>query len=266
MKFPEERYELIEKLVQMYQQGDKENAGGQLVALFEPLFNKYIKIIRKGIIDFNDYESRHFLSLFIADPKVRLNLKRKYQSKKTREIAYRTLTLINNAYIQIFDEDLYQELVLSFLNFVSKYKVDKSFCAYLGSTFPYEVSQIVKKVLKNPISTAYISDFSDEILDLFGKAVEDSIDLDDRFPSNDVEELSNNWIYGLTCSEAFETLTPFERLILKMFYLDKISDTSIGNKVGYHRNSIRTKRKAAVEKVRERTLELRIVTDGPKKD
>ena len=262
MIFSEERYEQIENLVKRYQGGECEEAGNQLIEMFAPLFNKYIKIIKKGVLDFSDYESRHFISLFIADQKVRAGLKRHFQSKKTREVAYKALYIINSAHNQIFEEDLYHDFIVIFLKSVHKYKVDKGFCAYIAASFPYEVSRLVKKVLQNPISTAVIGDFDDELFKTVAKSSCNVVNLDEKLVSNNTEELSNSWIYGLTCGDPFEDLLPLERLILKLYYLDNMTETEIANKLGFHRNSIWLKRRAAVEKVMIKARQLGLLSEA----
>jgi hypothetical protein len=262
MIFPEERYELVEHLVKEYQNGNRDDAGEKLIALFEPLFSKYVKIVKRGSIDFNDYESRYFISLFIADPKIRTSLNGYYQSKKAREIAYKTLYFINSACSQTFEEDLYQELILIFLKFISTYKSERNcFCAYINSSFGYGVANFVKKVLNNPLSTSVLTTFDEDSAELHSAVVIDDVCLEDQLPSNEKDDLDNSWIYGLTCSEAFSELTPFERLILKMSYIDKVSDGEIARKSGYHRNSIWLRRRSIVNKVRQRTRELGMIVD-----
>lgn len=262
MIFSEERYRQIEELVKQYQAGDCENAGNQLIDMFAPLFNKYIRIIKKGILDFSDYESRNFISLFISDQKIRTALKRHYQSKKVREIAHKTLYIINSAYSQIFEEDLYHDFIVIFLKSIHKYKVDKGFCAYIAASFPYEVSRVVKEVLKNPISTAVICEFDDELIRSISKFYCSNVSaIDSSKISSDTEELSNSWIYGLTCSDVFEDLSPLERLILKLYYMENMPEVKIARKLGFHRNSIWIKRKAAIEKVMRKADKLGLLRD-----
>jgi DNA-directed RNA polymerase specialized sigma subunit len=50
----------------------------------------------------------------------------------------------------------------------------------------------------------------------------------------------------------FCELDNFERLILKMSYVDNMSDIEISEKTGYHRNWIGIRRRTAIEKLRQK--------------
>jgi DNA-directed RNA polymerase specialized sigma24 family protein len=56
------------------------------------------------------------------------------------------------------------------------------------------------------------------------------------------EELDINWVYGYTCSEAFEQFTPLDRKILRMRYVEGLSDAEIARTTGYHINTINRRR------------------------
>ncbi len=75
-----------------------------------------------------------------------------------------------------------------------------------------------------------------------------------------IEELDSHWIYG-ACSEIFTDLTPLDRLIIKMFYLDKFTDIEIAKITGYHRNWIGIKRRRAVETIRQKLKEMKLLVE-----
>lgn len=58
-----------------------------------------------------------------------------------------------------------------------------------------------------------------------------------------------NWINGVTCSELFKSLTPFERNLLVMSYIEKKTDTEIAQMYGLCRATIFRKKQAAIEKI-----------------
>lgn len=62
--------------------------------------------------------------------------------------------------------------------------------------------------------------------------------------------LNFNWTNGVTCSSEFMTLTPYEREILVLTYVDKVYDDEISKRYGYHRVTIVKHRKIALEKLR----------------
>lgn len=67
----------------------------------------------------------------------------------------------------------------------------------------------------------------------------------------DIESLNFNWTNGVTCSELFDHLTPYEREILILSFIEKKSDIEIGKIYGCHRATINDHKKRAVKKVAE---------------
>lgn len=56
-----------------------------------------------------------------------------------------------------------------------------------------------------------------------------------------------NWVNGITCNKIFKTLTPFEREILIMSYLDKKKNSEIADICGVCRATINRKKQATIE-------------------
>jgi RNA polymerase sigma factor (sigma-70 family) len=252
MSFSSARYQQIEKLVIEYQNHNPD-AALELIELFNPLFNKYVKIIKTGAVDLSDYDSRFFISMFIIDPRLRSGVRNNYYLAKNRDAAYRVADFICNGCCSLSEEDLMQDFSIILLKLASGYKLkDRSFVSYTGTTFKYEVSQLIRKILGNPLTSAIpINLDNEETLDTRYIHKNDII-VDDIFPSNEIDELDNNWVYGITCNEVFCELDNFERLILKMSYVDNMSDIEISEKTGYHRNWIGIRRRTAIEKLRQK--------------
>lgn len=70
--------------------------------------------------------------------------------------------------------------------------------------------------------------------------------------------LDLNWINGITCTELFKVLTPFERRILTMWYIDKKTDTDIADMFGVCRGTINNKRAKAKQKLEDELKRLNL--------
>ena len=76
----------------------------------------------------------------------------------------------------------------------------------------------------------------------------------------DTDILNFNWTNGVTCSNLFADLTPYEREIILLSYVKNKTDIEIGNIYGCHRATINIHKKRAVEKIKARALEQNIIS------
>ena len=65
-------------------------------------------------------------------------------------------------------------------------------------------------------------------------------------------ELSSMWIAGLSCSELFADMTPLERKILALYYIDKRNDKQIARQFHMHSNTCNMKRNNIVKNLAEK--------------
>ena len=75
----------------------------------------------------------------------------------------------------------------------------------------------------------------------------------------DVDSLNFNWTNGVTCSELFKELTPYEREIIVLSFIKNKTDIEIGVIYGCHRATINEHKKRAVNKIKAKALELNII-------
>lgn len=73
------------------------------------------------------------------------------------------------------------------------------------------------------------------------------------------ESLNFNWTNGVTCGKLFAGLSPYEREIIILSFIEKKTDIEIGQIYGYHRATINEHKKAAVRKVKTAAEELNIL-------
>lgn len=245
----------VDKLVDQFQNGDKK-AGEELIIQMAPYLIKYFKIVKLGIIDLSNKDSRKFISLFIDSADARTRLKKPFQSTEARNEAYQKVMMIQSVFNDVPAEDLVQELIIALLILAkrfSKYRRKVSFCGYLYNAYRFELSRRIKKIMEDPLTYRFSC----------------NIPYDDYAPTDDEEEeenpsmysndpimllddsLGNAWIRGITCGDMFSCLTQLQRLILKLYYNDGESDTSIARKLSMHRVTVRAERICAEKVLKE---------------
>lgn len=70
--------------------------------------------------------------------------------------------------------------------------------------------------------------------------------------------LDSNWINGTTCSEVFKVLTPFERKILLMWYMEDKTNYEIAQIFGICRGTVSNRKAKAKEKLRSEVKRLNL--------
>jgi RNA polymerase sigma factor (sigma-70 family) len=248
-------YDLVDQLVEKYQAGDQD-AAEELINQLSPYMIKFFKIIRLGVIDLNDRDSRRFISLFIDDYGARDKLKKKFQSRDARNEAYQAALMVQSMCSQIPAEDIVQELIVILLTLAKrfiKHRKKVNFCGYLYNGFRFELARRIKIITVDPLT--HRTDFNVSFDDGEYISDEDLIDENELAFCNEPimeleEDLGNSWIRGITCGDMFEDLTPMQRMILKLYYIDGENDSSIGDKLGIHRTTVKSQRVKAEENLK----------------
>jgi RNA polymerase sigma factor (sigma-70 family) len=214
-------------------------------------------MLRFGKIDFKDYDSRVFLSLFMEDRTIGKALRQSYQYRPVKQAAVRKLGVITESLKVIEDEDLKQDLRMLLLTQAMRYeKGNRVFGAYLYHSYRFAVKNYIKKIQKP--AEPYIH-MPKELMRLADDQLKDN---DANIEINDSifvqapmifmdEELGNSWVRGLTCGDEFKELTPLQRLIIKLNYYDGLSDGKIADMMGIHINTIFRQRTKAGKIVRD---------------
>jgi hypothetical protein len=147
-------YDLVDQLVEKYQAGDQD-AAEELINQLSPYMIKFFKIIRLGVIDLNDRDSRRFISLFIDDYGARDKLKKKFQSRDARNEAYQAALMVQSMCSQIPAEDIVQELIVILLTLAKrfiKHRKKVNFCGYLYNGFRFELARRIKIITVDPLT------------------------------------------------------------------------------------------------------------------
>lgn len=280
-------YQKVHDLVYEYKAGSL-NAADALLECFGKFLSNYAALIKLGKYNLNYYSIRSFIKLFIEDPKERKLLNSYFYNQCTsRAITSMAVNTIMNIFHESTFDDIKQDLKIIFFNMCKKYKdVRPSFHTYVDKNFHYYAYRYFEKNIRDPIgrgssisistpinSSKYTKDinitFADVLEDTQNKVEKDHIlnkitvyydiksssipvvyeEINDDSYSN--KFLNTNWINGVTCSKAFKILTPFERSIVKLWYVDNLTDKQIGEKFGICRGSINKRRNVAKTKIGE---------------
>lgn len=196
--------------------------------------------------------------------------------------------------------DIYNELVLALLNMANKYKItqegDKyhksngTFHMYISRCFHWEAYRYLTKLITDPLSHFEIIRLRDQFddMDMNGDEVfiedenaefimqemlstasrqsdiqnSNTLTLKENEPISvyDIDSLNFNWTNGVTCSELFKELTPYEREIIVLSFIKNKTDIEIGSIYGCHRATINEHKKRAVNKIKQKALELNIIS------
>lgn len=226
---------------------ESQKAATELLERFNPLFKKYVTLLTTGQINFNDKESKSFVSSFIDDISLKRALSRKKQTAEYKNQIYYKFNFVKETYGSQGDKIIIGDLHLTFLTLAKRYKqVGRNFCAYIYNCYKFYISRHIKKYIKDPLNISYkkmqYEDFykSEQVLSIEevyeDTCYEDSIGLPDF-----------TWISGQNCSEIFKDLSVLDRKILVKYYLEDWNDRQISETYGIHKNTINQKRRYAVK-------------------
>lgn len=82
---------------------------------------------------------------------------------------------------------------------------------------------------------------------------------DEKLSAYDLDSLNFNWTNGVTCSNLFKDLTPYEREIVILYYIKNKTDDEISSIYNMHRVTISNHRRKAVNKIKQKALESNII-------
>lgn len=238
--------EQVDQLVARYQRGDEE-AALSLLHMYggedgtSQFLGKYIKLLKQEAFDLTDKDTRRFLQLYMVEG--REALVNRYQSKEGKAAAAKTAAMLSKGLRHYPEEDLIQDLQMLFLQQAMRYRKQKkqvNFSGYLYNSFRFTVFNYLKKtvfkfdVLNHP----FLEQLDEETMGEEGISIQDEWFYEERFFDTEEEELGLDWVNGGRCNEAFQELTQLERLILKLAYEEKKTDTEIAERLGFHRNTV----------------------------
>ena len=261
-------WEIIDDLIELYQRQYRldidqtimvkeksDQAAMQLIEKFQPLFKKYISLLKTGQINFSNPEQRLFVALFMDDSRLRKALYSNASiSREIKSSIYYKFNFIKESYGSQDEDEIRTDLYIIFFILAKRYKKkNRSFCCYVYNTIRYEVFRRIQGFTKDPANIHY-KNLSYEDLTRYG---EKNLEIEyvpdfaaDNDFSVDSDGLPNSmWIAGLSCLEAFANLTALERKILAKYYIENYNDKQLAEEFNMHPNTCNTKRHKAVSKL-----------------
>ena len=164
------------------------------------------------------------------------------------------------------------------------YKVNGTFHLYVKKCFHFEAYYFLTRLTKDPMmkydvvfigEEDYINNEEDQVVNEIGYiedekalmqydfaihnidrelSIKNSKSLtlkENNMDAFDDESLNFNWITGAACSEAFQTLSSYEREILVLYYSKNQTEETLANLFGCSRAAIGNHRRKAVKKLKK---------------
>ena len=173
------------------------------------------------------------------------------------------------------------------------YKKNGTFHMYVSKCFHWEAYRFLKKMIEDPLDHFEVFRLQDQFDDIDINTLEEGHDLilkdeqaeksyhdmienvsrnndieysnkltlkeDKSLSVYDTETLNFNWTSGITCSELFKDLSPYERELLILSFIEHKSSVEISEIYGCHRGTINLHKNNAVKKVQEKAKMLSII-------
>lgn len=227
--YDKSKYEKLHNAVLAYQSGNSEASNYIIDAYTKSgFFYMYIKIFTENRIDKYSRRMISFLKLF-GKGEIEKKIYELYlvyqQSGLTRD-------------------DIYTECIITILELAKKYRSNTpSFHLYINKVFNYYLKNRIEHLLKDTYNRNAIEEIDDELIfteiDYVYNEIADKLDYhyatrSCRIPMIKSKEIFDmNWVNGITCSDMFKSLSKLDRSIIKLYYIDKLTDERIANKLGY---------------------------------
>lgn len=256
------QYQRIEELVFEYQAGSS-NAGLEIIRSFgyDPItkelsryIGKYFNLLRYGVINFKDKDTRLFIRMYVSDQAVRDGLIPFYQYADIKKAARKKVQMINFRLRHLTDEEIINDLCYILLKLAKRYKKKgskKNFCGFVyNKSFRGELKTHYKYLFEDLLYSKDIEPLEDFIDEDSEITIDDKWYLDLYFEKEN-QELGFNWILGRTATFPFNQLTRFERTLISLYDHKGMTYEEVGAQMGYHRDTIWSKRKQIKNKIQE---------------
>lgn len=239
----ENKYQEIEKLVLEYQSGGTHIAE-ELVKHYKGFMNKYLDVVCEGNINLSNKSVRSFVALFFSDKQAKRKVGQYYRSPYIVIQSAVSVNVIHNTFVTFDKEEIENILIQVLLEMATKYKpIDSTprFQMYLMSSYHFRVYHSLIALTKDPLFRS-VQDglyFDEENILSYDEINENIMEI--RYPTLLTESdtlVDDNWIAGFTTSELFSYLSPVDRKILKLSYVDKLTDAEIADIFGSCRATI----------------------------
>lgn len=242
--------EFFEKEVHTRKEKDQiRYASEELLKRFEPLYKKYINIFKNNQLELRDPSVRIFCMTFMADPRLKMALKKSTTAIKLRTEINSKFQFVRDNYGNRTTEEIKVELQLLLLNLARRYKpMGRNFCGYIANVYMFEVVRHVQKYLKEINNIGFRNVEYDEYMTSEDEPGYETV-FEDKYYENSLGIPDMSWISGEHCSETFKCLDNLDRKILVKYFLEDYNDKQIAEIFGLHHNTVNQKRKKALKKI-----------------
>ena len=262
----------VHEHILLYKAGDTRSLD-YIIESFGAFITSYVLLIKEGRANMDNMPQKKLIMLFGHAESARKYSKNlvKHITDDFQDMFDQLLDLVKFLFRKYTHEEIRHEIVICLIQMVIRYKHLEcpGFRLYIYNCFHYELFRALQALRKDPV--AVYDTWGDDRLELVddpfadvGYALADEQagyefsfkkakgngeyligDRDKSVLSDDILDI--NWLNGLTCGEEFGKLNPFHREILKMYFIDKMTDTAIAEYFGVVRMSIWRRRIEAVE-------------------
>lgn len=241
-----EKYEETEKIVQAYK-NKEEGSAELLINAFKGFTNKFEEVIIDGKANLSNYSIRKFISLFIEDKSYQKNIHKYKHSPSVVFHACIGTDRIKRTFSIYAPDEIRSILVISLLELADKYEpIDDNprFHSYLLKSYHYKVYHNIVPVTQDPLYYTSLEGLTFREEDFITYDVINEDEYDNKYiqlmTENDTE-VDDNWVAGFS-ADLFKDLSPVDRKILKLKYIDKLGDKEIGDELGVCRATINRRR------------------------
>lgn len=269
---PKVSYEECDALVCRYRDHGDEDAAAGLIQAFEGYIMKYYNLIRWGKVYIHDRNIREFLKLYMKNDFTRRHIHQYQYMSGIQEEIYQTAESVRklmepytkpvkqpNYLDRQYTDELMNEIIVALLTMAKRYKSQDGkprFHAYILRAFHFQLRRQLQTLVADPIvfRMAYNVNFQEDQYDgdneqgggARGYRVENMVDQTVFTIEDSLDSVNDNWVLGLTASEEYRDFTIMERKIIKMYYVDEMTDQQIANELGTCRATVNRRRNKSI--------------------
>lgn len=256
---PKISYQECDRLVKAYRDTNDPDAAQALLDAFEGYTVKFFNLIRWGKVSIHDRDVRDFIRLYMKNEFARKHIHQFKRMPAVQQEIYNVADSIKQLMAPYDNDELKNEIYMAFLTMANRYKSPDGkprFHHYILQAFHYQLRRQLQTLVADPIvyRMAHNINFHED----FGDGEEVGFDMDmlqDESKSFTIDEtldtVNDNWVLGFTVGDEYRNLTVMERKIIKMYYLDDMSDQEIADSLGTCRATVNRRRNKAKEHLEE---------------
>jgi RNA polymerase sigma factor (sigma-70 family) len=260
---PKISYEECEEIVQAYRRTKNDADSQRLLDAFEGYIVKFYNLIRWGRVAIADRDVREFLKLYMKSEYSRKHIHKYSHMATIRQDIYSVAESIKNLLKTYENQELKNEIYTAFLTMATRYKSPDGkprFHDYILKAFHYQLRRQLQTLVEDPVVFNSIQninfhddyhrndDFSEQ--DVF-QNIDNYRDTGSYTIEERMEDFNDNWILGYTADDNYKNLSVMERKIIKMYYLDEMSDQEIADGLGICRATVNRRRNKAVKNLED---------------